>query len=141
MVLMGIETASVDTMASFYSDVLELKLRKRDEDSALFDCGGVTLEIRRGRSAEKQELRFETGDIEAEVRGLKSRGARLEVFQIGLKPGGDAVVSEIAETFWGRFASLQDPDGNRIVVSEHDREWFPYFPSWYGREDNRQTNG
>ena len=141
MVLIGLRTESVDAMVLFYSAVLELKLLKRDEESALFDSGGVTLEIRKGKPEAVQELRFETDDIDGEVKRLRSKGADLELFEIGLNSRGDAVLSEIAETFWGRFASLSDPDGNRIVVSEHDDEWFPYFPQWYRGGDNRQTKG
>ena len=104
MVLIGFRTESVDAMVLFYSAVLELKLLKRDEESALFDSGGVTLEIRKGKPEAVQELRFETDDIDGEVKRLRSKGADLELFEIGLNSRGDAVLSEIAETFWGRFA-------------------------------------
>ena len=46
---------------------------------------------------------FETGDIEKEIRELKSRGVSVE---------------KIDDTPWGRFAWMKDPDGNGLCLHQ-----------------------
>jgi hypothetical protein len=47
---------------------------------------------------------FETDDLEGEIATLRSRGVSV--------PGG------IEEAPWGRFVTLDDPDGNGIVLQQ-----------------------
>lgn len=143
IVVMRLACTDPVLLATFYSDVLGLPVLRKDEKYAVIDCGGVMLELTADVKRHEQELQFESGDIDRAVVTLESKGVIFDDFEIGMKPDGTVVKSHMGETFWGRYAAFHDPDGNRVIVADHDEELFPFMPAWYlpDIEKNRQTNG
>ncbi|MBX8645073.1 MAG: VOC family protein [Thermoplasmata archaeon] len=132
MAVFTIKCSSYREMVSFYSEKLGIRLIREEGESALFDLGGVTLELTAAAAAEerhKVEFQLETEDIEREVGALQSKGVSFEAAEVGIGTDGNIVRSVIADTFWGRYALLHDIDGNRLLITEHDTQWYPYLPS------------
>ena len=143
MVVVTLTCEDPAKLGRFYYEVMGLPLLRNDEEYTVLDCGGVSLELIRGEGHGKQELQFETGDIDVIVERLKSSNVPFEQIKTGLRPDGTVATSAVAETFWGRYAILLDPEGNRVTLADHDEQFFPFMPSWYspGAEKKRQTNG
>lgn len=143
MVVVTLRCAEPARLGKFYSEVLRLPLLRSDQEYAVLDCGGVSLELIRDSGHEKQDLQFESGDIDGLVNRLKSSNVTFEEIETGLRPDGTMATSSVAETFWGRYAILRDPEGNRVTLADHDEQFFPFLPSWYSpvAEKERQTNG
>ncbi len=139
---MTVRSRDPEGLISFYVEVLGFKALRREKGYAVLDCGGVSLQLSSGDTEPARELQIEVSGIDNAVETLKSMHVLFDELEIGMRPDGSIAVGSIGETFWGRYAVLHDPDGNRIRLEEHDEEWFPFMPRWFSaNEQNRQTDG
>ncbi len=143
MAVVGLGCISPRLQCSFYTEKLGLRSVREEENYAVIDCGGVSLELIRSRLTHPQELQFEVEGIDSAVAELRSKGVEFEEIEIGMRQDGTFATSLIGETYWGRYAVLHDPEGNSVMLAEHDADWFPYMPGWFTEdaESHRQTNG
>jgi predicted enzyme related to lactoylglutathione lyase len=108
-------TVDMDRAVKFYEDVMGLRLLRRDGSNwAMFDAGPVRLALHgavEGRPIETGGATavFAVDDLDASRAALEERGAEFEE-QVGEVEG------------YARFATLQDPDGNRVQIIEYARE-------------------
>ena len=108
----AINTKDVDRAASFYQDVLGLKLLfKAPPGLAFFDCGGVRLMLGRAEKPEfdhpSSVLYFAVPDIQAAYGKLKESGVRCEdePHMIARMPAHD---------LWMTF--FRDSEGNLLAL-------------------------
>ena len=102
-------TRDMDAAIAFYTQVLGLELSRRDGDEwAEFRTGSITFALH--ASAEEHPP---SGTVVFEVDDLD--GARFAMQERG------AVFDGEGEAAGSRFASLKDPDSNRIQLIEHTR--------------------
>lgn len=107
-------THDMDRAVAFYSDVVGLKLARRDgDDWALFDAGPLKFALHgviEGHSVSPGggTAVFEVEDLDQAVRALEERGVRF-----------DEHIGEVAG--YARFASFPDPDGNTVQIIEYLR--------------------
>jgi methylmalonyl-CoA/ethylmalonyl-CoA epimerase len=108
----AINTKDVDRAASFYQDVLGLKLLfKAPPGLAFFDCGGVRLMLGRAEKPEfdhpSSGLYFAVPDIQAAYGKLKESGVRCEdePHMIARMPAHD---------LWMTF--FRDSEGNLLAL-------------------------
>lgn len=104
--------SDVDRAVRFYTEVLGLRLVRREESAWVeFDAGPLRMALHGavdGRAPEAGGTAvFRVDDLDAARADLQSRGADFEEH-----------AGEI-EGF-ARFASLRDPDGNRIDLIEYE---------------------
>jgi predicted enzyme related to lactoylglutathione lyase len=108
-------TVDMDRAVKFYEDVMGLLLLRRDGSNwAMFDAGPVRLALHgavEGRPIETGGATavFAVDDLDASRAALEERGAEFEE-QVGEVEG------------YARFATLRDPDGNRVQIIEYARE-------------------
>jgi predicted enzyme related to lactoylglutathione lyase len=108
-------TVDMDRAVKFYQEVLGLRLLRRDGSNwAMFDAGPVRLALHgavEGRPVETGGATavFEVDDLDAARAGLEERGAEFEE-HVGEVEG------------YARFATLRDPDGNRVQIIEYAGE-------------------
>jgi predicted enzyme related to lactoylglutathione lyase len=108
-------TVDMDRAVKFYEDVMGLRLLRRDGSNwAMFDAGPVRLALHgavEGRPIETGGATavFAVDDLDASRAALEERGAEFEE-QVGEVEG------------YARFATLRDPDGNRVQIIEYARE-------------------
>ena len=106
--------SDMDRAVKFYEDVLGLRLLRRDGGSwAELDAGGIRLALHGAIEGRPMEVGgatavFRVDDLDAARADLEARGAEF-----------DEHAGEV-EGF-ARFASLRDPDGNRVQVIEYAR--------------------
>ena len=100
-----------------YYESLGLAIPQDSPQWVAFDTAGATLGLRPVTDPAEAgiELRFATAELDARVAGLGARG-------VTLAPPG------IARYPWGRFASLQDPEGRRLPRCSHSACTPPYRP-------------
>ncbi|MGD2247469.1 MAG: VOC family protein [Candidatus Methanofastidiosia archaeon] len=100
----------LDHAVRFYRDVLRLDLQfvAKEMGWAEFDAGGVTLALREVKSFTPSEssICFLVTELEKEVANLKDNNVTF-LEDIQEIPGGQ-----------GRYATFQDPDGNRLDFYE-----------------------
>jgi catechol 2,3-dioxygenase-like lactoylglutathione lyase family enzyme len=106
-------TADMDRAVSFYERVLGLRLVRQDRSQwAEFDAGPLRLALHAAVEDRAPEpggtVVFRVDDLDAARADLEVRGAEFEEH-----------AGEI-EGF-ARFASLRDPDGNRVDLIEYRR--------------------
>jgi predicted enzyme related to lactoylglutathione lyase len=108
-------TVDMDRAVKFYEEVMGLRLLRRDGSNwAMFDAGPVRLALHgavEGRPIETGGATavFAVDDLDASRAALEERGAEFEE-QVGEVEG------------YARFATLRDPDGNRVQIIEYARE-------------------
>jgi predicted enzyme related to lactoylglutathione lyase len=108
-------TVDMDRAVKFYQEVLGLRLLRRDGSNwSMFDAGPVRLALHgavEGRPLETGGATavFEVDDLDAARAALEERGAEFEE-HVGEVEG------------YARFATLRDPDGNRIQIIEYAGE-------------------
>lgn len=104
-------TGDIAGMRRFYEDGIGLAAREHSAEWVEFDTAGATLALAAMADPARRgvELRFLTGDIEARVAELSSRGAAFDPPGVELLP-------------WGRIARLRDPEGNPLSL------WQPASP-------------
>lgn len=100
--------ADLDRAIAFYTDVLGLRLVRRDGDEwAELDAGPIRLALHAGAGDGREPggtVVFEVDDLDATRFAMETRGASF---------GDHGEVDGIA-----RFASFTDPDGNRMQLIE-----------------------
>jgi predicted enzyme related to lactoylglutathione lyase len=105
-------TVDMDRAVKFYQEVLGLTLVRRDASNwAMFDAGPVRLALHgavEGRPIETGGATavFRVDDLDAARAALEGRGAEFEE-HLGEVEG------------YARFATLRDPDGNRVQIIEY----------------------
>ncbi|HLO34543.1 MAG TPA: VOC family protein [Candidatus Deferrimicrobium sp.] len=100
----------------FYRDVLGFKLVDADQPGASFACGGGTfLEIYPSDfagTAKSTVAGLQVSDLEATIRGLRSRGVNFEEYE------SPKTIDGIAQLGPNRGAWFKDPDGNILALVE-----------------------
>ena len=111
-------SSDLERSREFYEATVGLSLSPETiPNHLLFDCGNGTTLLVYGRpapnAADHTQVRFWTGDVEADVRELSGRGVEFEEYDFPtLKTvGGVATVAGI-----GRSAWFKDPDGNTLAL-------------------------
>jgi predicted enzyme related to lactoylglutathione lyase len=105
-------TMDMDRAVKFYQEVLGLELLRRDGSNwAMFDAGPVRLALHgaiEGRPIETGGATavFAVDDLDASRASLEERGVEFEE-HVGEVEG------------YARFATLRDPDGNRVQIIEY----------------------
>jgi predicted enzyme related to lactoylglutathione lyase len=105
-------TQDMDRAVKFYREVLGLELLRRDGSNwAMFDAGPVRLALHgaiEGRPIETGGATavFAVDDLDASRAALEERGVEFEE-HVGEVEG------------YARFATLRDPDGNRVQIIEY----------------------
>jgi catechol 2,3-dioxygenase-like lactoylglutathione lyase family enzyme len=106
-------TRDLDRAVAFYTEVLGLRLLRRDGDEwAELDAGPVRLGLHgAGERAEPPTggtLALRVEDLDASRLALEERGVTF-----------DAYIGEVEGR--ARFASFADPDGNALQLIEYER--------------------
>ncbi len=111
-------STDLERSQAFYGGKVGLKLSPETiKNHLLFECGGGTTLLVYGRPAPNQanhtQVRFWTGDVEADVRDLESRGVIFDDYDFpSLK-----TLNHVATTKGiGKSAWFKDPDGNTIAL-------------------------
>jgi predicted enzyme related to lactoylglutathione lyase len=102
-------TTDMDRAVKFYSEVLGLRLARRDGSRwAEFEAGTVRFALHGavGPTEPGGTAVFRVGDLDAARADLEARGAAFQ------EPEGEI-------EGYARFASLRDPDGNRVDLIEY----------------------
>jgi predicted enzyme related to lactoylglutathione lyase len=108
-------TVDMDRAVKFYQEVLGLELIRRDGSNwAMFDAGPVRLALHgavEGRPIETGGATavFAVDDLDASRAALEERGVEF-----------DEHLGEVEG--YARFATLRDPDGNRVQIIEYAGE-------------------
>jgi catechol 2,3-dioxygenase-like lactoylglutathione lyase family enzyme len=105
----------IDQAKAFYAGQLGLTLLEETPAGCRFGAGkGSQLTIRRGQppTSGPTVMHFEVDDIEAVVRGLRSRGVTFEEYET------PKTVDSIAQFGQNRGAWFKDPAGNVLGLRE-----------------------
>jgi catechol 2,3-dioxygenase-like lactoylglutathione lyase family enzyme len=102
----------------FYHDRLGLEILRESEDELLFRCGGGTqLAVTKstvGTADEQTQAGWEVPDVRAEVAELRSRGVKVEEYDLpGLK-----TEDGIADIGFAWMAWIVDPGGNALAIHQ-----------------------
>ena len=102
----------------FYEQMLGLKLSSQTiKNHLLFDCGDGTTLLVYGRPAPNEadhtQVRFWSGDVEADVRELVARGVTFEDYDFETLKTIDHVATTAGI---GKSAWFKDPDGNTLAL-------------------------
>ena len=102
----------------FYEQKVGLKLSPQTiKNHLLFDCGDGTTLLVYGRptpnEADHTQVRFWSGDVEADVRELVARGVTFEDYDFETLK----TIEHVATTAGiGKSAWFKDPDGNTLAL-------------------------
>jgi predicted enzyme related to lactoylglutathione lyase len=108
--------SDMDRAVTFYSDVVGLRLARRDGPSwAMFDAGS---DVRLALHGAVEGRPIEAGGATAVFRVDDLDGARADLQRRGVR--FDERVGEVEG--YARFASFFDPDGNRVQIIEYAGE-------------------
>ena len=102
----------------FYHDRLGLEILSEGDDAIVFRCGGGThLDVTRstvGTADEQTQASWQVPDLRAEVAELRSRGVRIEEYDLpGLK-----TEDGIADLGFAWFAWIVDPGRNTLGIMQ-----------------------
>jgi len=102
----------------FYHDRLGLEILTEADDGIVFKCGGGThVDVTRstvGTADEQTQVSWEVPDLRAEVAELRSRGVKVEDYDLpGLK-----TEDGIADIGFALFAWIIDPGKNALGIMQ-----------------------
>jgi catechol 2,3-dioxygenase-like lactoylglutathione lyase family enzyme len=102
----------------FYHDKLGLEILTENENAITFKCGGGThLDVTKstvGTADEQTQVSWEVPDLRAEVAELRSRGVKVEDYDMpGLK-----TEDGIADLGFALFAWIIDPGKNALGIMQ-----------------------
>jgi catechol 2,3-dioxygenase-like lactoylglutathione lyase family enzyme len=102
----------------FYHDKLGLEILNENDDAIVFRCGGGTqLDVTRstvGTADEQTQVTWNVPDLKAEVAELRSRGVKVEDYDMpGLK-----TEDGIADLGFAWFAWIIDPGKNALSIMQ-----------------------
>ncbi len=102
----------------FYHDRLGLEILSEGDDAIVFRCGGGThLDVTKstvGTADEQTQASWQVSDLRAEVAELRSRGVRIEEYDLpGLK-----TEDGIADLGFAWFAWIVDPGRNTLGIMQ-----------------------
>jgi catechol 2,3-dioxygenase-like lactoylglutathione lyase family enzyme len=102
----------------FYHDRLGLEILTENEDAIVFRCGGGTqLDVTKstvGTADEQTQVSWTVGDLRAEVAELRSRGVKVEDYDMpGLK-----TEDGIADLGFAWMAWIIDPGRNALAIMQ-----------------------
>ena len=102
----------------FYLDRLGLELLRENDDAIVFRCGnGTQLDVTKstvGTADEQTQVSWEVPDLRAEVDELRSRGVKVEDYDMpGLK-----TEDGIADLGFALFAWIVDPGKNALGIMQ-----------------------
>jgi catechol 2,3-dioxygenase-like lactoylglutathione lyase family enzyme len=105
----------------FYHDRLGLEILRESDAEIVFRCGGATqLSVTRstvGTADEQTQAGWDVTDIRAEVAELRSRGVKIEEYDLpGLK-----TEDGIADIGFAWIAWIVDPGGNALGILQIKR--------------------
>jgi len=111
-------STDLERSQAFYGSKVGLKLSPETiKNHLLFEGGEGTTLLVYGRPAPNQanhtQVRLWTGDVEADVRDLESRGVTFEDYDF---PSLKTVNHVATTTGIGKSAWFKDPDGNTIAL-------------------------
>ena len=102
----------------FYHDKVGLEILMENDDAIVFRCGnGTQLDVTKstvGTADEQTQVSWEVPDLRAEVAELRSRGVKVEDYDLpGLKTENHIAVMGDERAAW-----FQDSEGNILCVHE-----------------------
>jgi catechol 2,3-dioxygenase-like lactoylglutathione lyase family enzyme len=102
----------------FYHDKVGLEILMENDDAIVFRCGnGTQLDVTRstvGTADEQTQVSWEVPDLRAEVAELRSRGVKVEDYDMpGLK-----TEDGIADLGFALFAWIVDPGRNALGIMQ-----------------------
>jgi catechol 2,3-dioxygenase-like lactoylglutathione lyase family enzyme len=102
----------------FYHDKVGLEILMENDDAIVFRCGnGTQLDVTRstvGTADEQTQVSWEVPDLRAEVAELRSRGVKVEDYDMpGLK-----TEDGIADLGFALFAWIVDPGKNALGIMQ-----------------------
>jgi catechol 2,3-dioxygenase-like lactoylglutathione lyase family enzyme len=111
-------TTDAERARQFYAGVLGVRFVSDDGFALVFDLAGTMLRIARLESLQPQPftvLGWRVADLDATARQLSEAGVQFERFD-GLQQDDLGAWEAPGGT---RVAWFQDPDGNRLSISQH----------------------
>ena len=116
----NIPAADIDRARAFYADKLGLTPAMENPGGLIYTTAGGThfflYQTEYAGQAGHTIAQFHVGDIEAEVRDLKAKGVRFEVYE-GM-PGVDWKEEIAAIPGMGRAAWFKDSEGNTLCIDQ-----------------------
>jgi catechol 2,3-dioxygenase-like lactoylglutathione lyase family enzyme len=101
----------------FYHDRLGLEILTENDDAIVFRCGGTQLDVTKstvGTADEQTQASWTVGDLRAEVAELRSRGVKIEEYDMpGLK-----TEDGIADLGFAWMAWIIDPGKNALAIMQ-----------------------
>jgi catechol 2,3-dioxygenase-like lactoylglutathione lyase family enzyme len=101
----------------FYHDRLGLEILTENDDAIVFRCGGTELDVTKstvGTADEQTQASWTVGDLRAEVTELRSRGVKVEDYDLpGLK-----TEDGIADLGFAWMAWIIDPGKNALAIMQ-----------------------
>ena len=102
----------------FYHDRIGLEILMENDDAIVFRCGnGTQLDVTKstvGTADEQTQVSWQVPDLRAEVAELRSRGVRVEDYDLpGLK-----TEDGIADLGFAWMAWIIDPGGNALAIMQ-----------------------
>lgn len=110
--------ADLSKSQAFYEQQVGLRLSPETiKNHLVFECGDGTTLLIYGRpapnKADHTQVRFWTGDVEADVRELEARGVTFEDYDYPTLK----TINHVATTAGvGKSAWFKDPDGNTLTI-------------------------
>lgn len=110
--------ADLSKSQTFYEQQVGLRLSPETiKNHLVFECGDGTTLLIYGRpapnKADHTQVRFWTGDVEADVRELEARGVTFEDYDYPTLK----TINHVATTAGvGKSAWFKDPDGNTLAI-------------------------
>ena len=113
-----VPSGDLERAERFYTGVLGLSRKSRDDFALLVEANGVTIRITRTDGFEPQAftiLGFDVEDVEKTARALAAKGVKFQRYP-GMKQDASGVW---ASPSGSRIAWFKDADGNVLSIAQH----------------------